>query len=326
MTSPREATAFAPATVGNVICGFDVLGLALERPGDRVTARAVDEPGARIVKIHGIVQNLPTDPARNSAGAAVAALLEKHAPAAGVELELEKGLPLSAGMGGSAASAVAATVAANSVLGTNASPQELMEYALQGEAVAAGQAHGDNVAPSLLGGLVLVRPSGRHRILPLPVPPELSVALLHPHLELATREARAALGETVTLEATVEQMGHLAAFVHALHEGDLDLLQDSLVDRIAEPHRGPAIPGLDAVRRAALDAGALACGISGAGPSLFALCTDASTAEEVGMAMKTAFSTASPLAADLHLSPVSRAGARLVPSETPTNATSEAST
>ena len=312
MTHLKAITAFAPATIGNVICGFDVLGLALEAPGDRVTVRLQGERGVRISRIHGVVNDLPTEVERNSAGAAVAALVDAMAPDRGVEVEIEKGLPLSAGMGGSAASAVAAAVAADELLGTRSSQDELLTYALEGERVAAGASHADNVAPSLLGGLVLARPSGRRRIVPLPTPAGLAVALLHPHMELATREARALLGDSVSLSMAVEQLGHVAAFIHALHSHDHDLLADALVDRIAEPHRGPGIPALAEVRRQALASGALACGISGAGPSLFALCRDPASAREAGEAMVEAFGEASDLRSDLHVSPVAGRGARVV--------------
>ncbi len=306
-------TAFAPATVGNVICGFDVLGLALDEPGDRVTARLSANPGVRIREVIGDDGRIPTEADRNSAGAAAAALIEASSPGSGVDLVVTKGLPLAAGMGGSAASAVAAAVAVDALLGTDSSSAELLEFALEGERVAAGQAHGDNAAPALLGGLVLVRQSDRRPIVQLPVPEGLSVALLRPHVEMPTRAARAAVGDRVDLRDAVAQLGHIAAFVSGLHTEDWNLISDSLVDRIAEPHRSAGIPAFRKVREAALAKGALGCGISGAGPSVFALCRSFNDAHSVGKAMSAEFAVQASISADLFVSPVSRTGARVVP-------------
>jgi len=310
--APASAIAFAPATVGNVICGFDVLGLALEAPGDRVTARRTDGPGVASLEIRGDGGRLPRDVERNAASAAVLALLAEVEAAVGVGLELEKGLPLAGGMGGSAASAVAGVVAADAVLGLNASRELLLAAALEGERTAAGSAHPDNAAPALLGGIVLCRPGARHPTVPLPVPPGLSVALLHPHLELETRAARAALGNAVALDDAIAQWGNTAAAVAALHERDLDLLADALEDRVAEPVRASQIPAFGEVKGAALAAGALGSGLSGAGPSIVALCRGPESAREVGEAMRAAFTRASDLEADLYLSPVAARGARLL--------------
>ncbi len=312
MSPDRSVTAFAPATIGNVICGFDTFGLALESPGDRVTVRRSDRPGLRISKIEGDGGRLPMDPRRNSATIGISSLIGETRRTEGMEVELEKGLPLSGGMGGSAASAVAAVVAVDHLLATNLSEKQLLSHALEGERAVAGGAHLDNVAPALLGGLLLVRPSGEPTVVRLPVPEGLAVALLHPAVELSTREARRAIGQTVPLGEAVAQLGSTAAFVQALHAQDWQLLGDSLEDRIAEPHRRTIIPAFDAVRLAALEAGAIGCGISGAGPSMFSLCRNAEGAGRVGDAMFSAYRSNAEPEATLHCSPVAHAGARIV--------------
>lgn len=313
MSRAPSVTAFAPGSVGNLICGFDVLGLALESPGDRVTARAREEPGVGLVRVSGDGGRIPREPERNSASAAVRELLERAGEPRGVELELEKGLPLSAGMGGSAASAVAAVVAADALLGLGAGADELLEAALAGERAAAGSGHRDNVGPALHGGIVLVRGgAARRRLVSLPVPEGLSVALLRPHLELATRDARAALPETIPLEDAVGQWGDTAALVAGLYRGDRDLIADALRDRVAEPARSGLIPGFGALRAAALEAGALGFGISGAGPSVVAVCRSPAGARRVGEALADAFAAETSGEADLHVCRVPGAGARVV--------------
>lgn len=336
--TPSSVTAFAPATVGNVVCGFDVLGLALDEPGDRVTVVRRAEPGVVIGRITGDDGRIPRDADQNSAGVAAAALLERHDVDGGVGLDLEKGLPLSGGMGGSAASAVAAVVAVNALLELGAADSVLLECALEGEKAASGSAHADNVAPCLLGGIVLVRPGARRPAVSLHVPSGLSVALLHPRVEVATRDARAVLPDAVPLGDAITQWGNTAALVAGLYREDLDLVADALVDRVAEPARSGQIPGFEEVRRAAMDVGALGFGISGAGPSMMALCASLEEARIVGEALQGAFREEVPgargpgrdsvetegagetgggdgaMEADLYVSPVSIGGARVVSS------------
>ena len=317
MSSLPSVTAYAPATVGNVICGFDVFGLALEAPGDRVTVRRrAGEPGLRIARIGGDGGRIPTDPALNSASVAVASVLRQADRRDGLVIEIDKGLPLSGGMGGSAASAAAAAVAANHLLETALTPEELLRAAVAGERAAAGGAHLDNVAPALTGGLLLVRPSGRRTVVPLPVPEELTVALLHPWVELRTAEGRSAMGDAVPLADAVAQWGNTAALVHALHTADWELLADALQDRVAEPHRRGFIPAFESVRRAALAEGAVGCGISGAGPSIVAFCRGEEAAGRVGEAMLSAFRAKAGPEATLYRSPVARSGARIVSDRT----------
>lgn len=305
-------TAYAPATAGNVICGFDVLGLAVGEPGDRVTALRREEPGVVIGKVTGDGGRIPRDAARNSAGVAATALLDRFGIESGVELLLDKGLPLSGGMGGSAASAVAAALAVDAVLGIDADQTSLLECSLEGERVASGSAHADNVAPCLLGGIVLVRRGARRPVVSLPVPTGLSAALLHPRVEMATRDARAVLPDAVPMADAVTQWGNTAALVAGLFREDLDLVADALVDRVAEPARSSQIPGFDRVKEAALAAGAVGFGISGAGPSMLALCRTLSEAQRVGAAMEAAFQEEGAVEADLYVSPISERGARVV--------------
>jgi len=313
MSPDHPVTAFAPATIGNVICGFDVFGLAIESPGDTVTVRHIAGSGLRISSIRGDGGKLPLDPAANAATISISALLQGTRQTVAMEVALEKGLPLSGGMGGSAASAVAAVVAADRLLETKLPQDELLSYAVEGERAAAGGAHLDNVAPALFGGLLLVRPGSSHEVVRLPVPSGMSVALLHPSVEMSTKAGRHAIGTTVPLDAAVAQWGNTAAFVHALHTNDWDLLADALEDRVAEPHRANGIPGFREVREAALSAGAVGCGISGAGPSIVAICRDTEGAAHVGAIMLSAYEGGLRPMASLHLSPVSHSGARVLP-------------
>jgi homoserine kinase len=312
-----ECRAFAPGSIGNVACGFDVLGLALEGPGDEVWARKSADPGLRIESIEGDGGRLPRDVGRNAVGAAAQAVLDELGVEEGVELTLRKGLPLSAGMGGSAASAVAAAVAVDGLLGSRLPEDALLRCALAGEEVATRTAHPDNVAPSLLGGLILVPSWKPLRTIRLKVPRELAAAHVHPHLEVDTAAARQLLGDQVALADAVIQWGNTAAFVAGLYQEDWELIARSVEDRIAEPLRAKAVPGFHEVKKAALGAGALAASLSGSGPSLFALCRGRDRAETVGAAMVEAFASAVGLEADLIISHGHAPGARILGSPGP---------
>ncbi len=310
--------AFAPGSIGNLACGFDVLGLALEGPGDEVLARRTPEAGLRLAPIHGDGGRLPMEVDRNTAGAAARALLIEAGislESTGVELEITKGLPLAAGMGGSAASAVAAVVAVDGLLGLKLDSGTLLRCALAGEAVASGSAHPDNAAPSLLGGLVLVPVWKPLRAIELEVPRELVAVHVHPHMEVETASARRVLGSTVPLEAAVAQWGNTAALVAGLFREDWGIIARAVEDRVAEPLRAPAVPGFHEVKAAALDAGALAASLSGSGPSLFALCRGEESARAVGAAMVEAFRATAGLEADLLVSPGRAPGARILEEE-----------
>ncbi|MBN1836375.1 MAG: homoserine kinase [Spirochaetales bacterium] len=302
---------FAPATVANVASGFDVLGFALERPGDRVRLSRSRESGVRVLSVEGDGGKLPLDPARNTASVAVARYLEAVGRPFGVELRLFKGMPLSSGLGSSAASAVAGVYAANLLAGRPLETRELLPFTLGAEQVACGTAHADNVAPSLLGGFVLIRSYDPLDIVRLPVPRGLSAAIVHPHTEIRTEDARRILKKELRLADAVRQWGNLAALVAALYEGDLQLLSRSLQDVVAEPRRALLIPGFDRVKAAALESGALGCSISGSGPSLFALCASVEDAGRAGGAMRAAFREAG-LDSDLFVSPINPDGPQLL--------------
>jgi homoserine kinase len=309
-----SVTAFAPATVSNVACGFDVLGFALEAPGDEVTAR-FRESSATEVTIDDIVGDdgrLPRAAEQNTAGVAARALLTRLGERRGVALTIRKGLPLSSGLGGSAASAVAAVVAVHALLGADAPLDVLMACAFEGERVGAGSAHGDNIAPALYGGFVLVRVADPADVIRLPVPAGLTAVVVHPDLEIETTRARELLGHTVPLSDAIRQWANLGALVDALHRTDFDQLARSLEDTIAEPRRAPLVPGLAAIKRAAVEAGALGCSLSGSGPSLFALCRDASSAARVAAAMTDAVRRHIGGAPQTYVSPIAPRGARIV--------------
>lgn len=304
--------AFAPATVSNVAAGFDVLGFALDEPGDVVVARLAETPGVVIAGIEGDGGRLSRDPERNTAGAAAQALLRALGTSQGITLHVYKGLPLASGVGSSGASAVAAVVAVNELLGRPASLDLLCRCAMAGEQAGCGAIHPDNVAPSLYGGFVLARAIDPPDIVRLPVPPGLACAVLHPRLEVQTKAARALLGDAVPLATAVRQWANLGALVSALHTGDLALLSRSLVDYVAEPKRAGLVPGFVDIKAAALAAGALGCSLSGSGPSTFALTATLAEAHAVGAAMAAAYTTATGLEADLWVSPVGTSGARIV--------------
>jgi homoserine kinase len=306
-----SVTAFAPATVSNVACGFDVLGFALHEPGDEVTARIIPA-GVQIEEISGDAGRIPREAARNTAGVAVLALLAKIGHRGGVSLGIKKGLPLSSGLGGSAASAVAAVVAVDALLGAASPVETLIACALEGERLGAGSAHADNIAPSICGGFVLVRRANPPDIVRLPVPRGLTAVVVHPDLEIETAKARALLGDTVALADAVKQWANLGALVHGLHTSDFALIGRSLEDTIAEPRRAPLVPGLSVIKRAASEAGALGCSLSGSGPSLFALCSSADIAARVAEAMTRAVRTHIGGEPQTYVSEVAQKGARVL--------------
>jgi homoserine kinase len=303
-----ERRAFAPASVGNVGVGFDLLGHALEGIGDTVVAKRIDERIARVAAIDGVVTNLPFDPVQNTAARALQSLIDGERLAHGFELRIHKGIPLGSGLGGSAASASAAVVAANALLDQPLATEQLYRHALQGEAAASGSVHGDNVGPQLLGGLVLATAD---RIVPIPTPPGLTAVVVHPHFVLETRRAREALRGVYALNEFVGQSEGLALVLAGCFKNDFALIAAGLRDVLIEPRRAALIPGFAAVKSAALDHGALGASISGAGPSVFAWFQERSAAVRAGAAMRAAFAEAG-LDADVIVSAVSAAGAHLV--------------
>lgn len=306
----RRATAFAPASVGNVAIGFDILGFAVDALGDRVTVSCSSTPGVRIASITGVADDLPLEAERNTAGRALLALTEAAMPPFGLEVHIDKGIPLGSGLGGSAASAVAAVVAANALLDTPLSSTVLLTCAMHGEAVASGSLHADNVAPSLFGGLVLTVGIDQPQVKRLPVPAGTRAVIVHPRVFLSTKEARAILRREVPLSDFVRQTANLAGFIAGCYTGDLDLIRGCLRDVVIEPQRRHLIPGFGDVRAAALSAGALGCSISGAGPTMFAWAMDI-TAQAVREAMVGEFAR-HDVAVDHWVVDPGAAGARLV--------------
>ena len=302
---------FAPASVANLAVGFDILGLCLDAPGDEVIAKQVDRPGVHIAAIKGDGRSLPKDPAKNTAGKAVQALLQDlQDMSLGIELTIIKRMPYGSGLGSSSASAVAAVMAANEVLRRPYTKRELLPFAVAGEQVADGAWHADNVAPSLLGGIVLVRDNVSLDVHRLIAPSGLCVAVVHPEMQVLTRDARGVLRQEVAMATHVRQQGNLAGFVVGLYRGDWGLIRRSLNDLVVEPQRAKLIPGFREVKAAAMTAGALGCSISGAGPSVFALCENALIAKAAGTAMADAFKAAG-YASTVYESTINPEGARL---------------
>jgi homoserine kinase len=305
-----QATAFAPATVANVGIGFDILGHSVEAVGDRVHLKRIEEPSVRIRAITGIAGRLPIDPKRNTAGRAIQAMQAALEVPFGFEIEIEKGIPLASGMGGSAASAVAAVVAANALIEEPQPPLRLLKFAMEGEIVASGSAHVDNIAPCLYGGLVLTVGIDHPRVKQIPVPKSLRCVLVHPHMRLATREARAVLKSDVTRSDFVWQSANLAGFISGCYSNDLEMIRESFNDVIIEPQRHKLIPGFKEVQRGAMDNGALGCSISGAGPTIFAW-AELERTNEVRAAMVEAFRSAG-LESDSWITSLDNPGAHVV--------------
>lgn len=302
-----QAIGVSPASIGNVAVGFDLLGHTVDGPGDRATVTVTDAPGVTITDITGVVTQLPLEPHKNTAGRALQALLAYTDGARGLSLSLEKGIALGSGMGGSAASAVAALVAANELLEIPLPLEILYDCAMEGEAVASGSKHGDNVAPMLLGGLVIAPAQGAP--VSVPTPDWLHVALVHPHFELETRRARAVLAGAYELHDFVVQSEGLALVLAGCFRNDRSLIQRGLADHLVEPRRASLIPGFAGVKAAALEAGALGASISGAGPSVFAWFADGESASRGSKAMAEAFRQAG-LETDVYVSPVAGPAAR----------------
>ncbi len=305
----KEVRVFAPASVANVAVGYDILGFALEGPGDEIRARIVEEPGLRIQKIRGDQGRLPLAINKNTAGYAAWKVLEHLGETdRGIELEIIKHMPFGSGLGSSAASAAAGAMVVNELLGAPLEKSQLLHAAVCGEQVADGAFHADNVAPSLLGGFVLIRDNETLDVVSLPSPDSLHASVVHPEIQVLTRDARTILEPSVTLSSLIRQTGNLASFVAALYRSDVDLLSRSLKDVVIEPQRAPLIPGFYAVQKAALERGALGCSISGAGPSIFALSTCEKIARQVGEGMQKVFRD-NKVESQLFVSPINQKGA-----------------
>ena len=292
----EKVRVFAPATVANVAVGFDILGFPVDAVGDVVTVEKSipakgEAPFVSIADMKGN-QDLPREPGRNTAAFPLIKFVEDLKLPFGFRVSVEKGIPLSSGMGGSAASAVGALVAANALLDEPLPRERLLPYALLGEELASGSPHGDNAAPCLFGGMTLLRSLEPVKALCIPVPGTVRVVLVHPHRELDTRSSRGVLPKEFPLREYVTQSSRLASFLTACFTNDLDLMGEALKDMLIEPRRAALIPAFYSVQRAALQAGALGCSISGSGPSVFALCRNDQDAERVRSAVTSAWESA----------------------------------
>lgn len=282
----RYIKVFAPATVANVACGFDILGLAINEPGDEVSIKIVEgTPGIKITQIHNDGGKLPYDPDLNTVTVAIKSLLKTHKVDVCLEVELFKKMPFGSGLGSSAASAAAGVFAAKELLLPNLPNKELISHAMKAEEIACGSGHADNVAPSILGGLVLIRSYDPLDIIKIATPEDLFVTILYPEIDVPTKESRTLLSKQIYLRTAIAQWGNVAGLLTGFHTEDWELIGRSLEDHVAEPARSILIPGFHQAKSMAIQNGALGLSISGSGPSMFALSKGESTAITVQSAL-----------------------------------------
>ena len=305
----EEIKVFCPATIANVSCGFDVLGLALDSVGDAMTVRKIPEKGIRISKIMG--QDLPLEAEKNVAGVAGLALLDKSDYEGGFEIEIDKRIKPGSGIGSSAASSTGAVWAMNELLGKSFSKLELVEFAMQGEKLASDVAHADNVAPAIYGGFTLVRSYEPLDIIPIPTPSELYATVIHPQIEIKTSDSRKILKTTISMQQGIRQWGNLGGLIAGLFQNDYDLISRSLEDHIVEPIRSILIPAFDDIKANAHSAGALGSGVSGSGPSIFALSKGETIAQQVAASMKETYQNIG-IDFDIHISKINSQGVKKI--------------
>ncbi|MEC3965813.1 homoserine kinase [Flagellimonas halotolerans] len=305
----EEIKVFCPATIANVSCGFDVLGLALDSVGDEMTIRKTSEKGIRITKIKG--QELPLETENNVAGVAGLAFMENSDYEGGFEIEIDKRIKPGSGIGSSAASSSGAVWAMNELLDRPFTKLELVQFAMQGEKLASDVAHADNVAPAIYGGFTLVRSYEPLDIIPIPTPSELYATVIHPQIEIKTSDSRKILKTTISMQQGIRQWGNLGGLVAGLFQNDYDLIGRSLHDHIVEPIRSILIPAFDDIKANALKAGALGSGISGSGPSIFALSKGEKIAQKVAESMKETYQTIG-VDFDIHISKVNSQGIKKI--------------
>ena len=305
----KEIKIFTPATVANISCGFDILGLCLDTVGDEMVVREVPEKGIKITKITG--QKLPLETHENVACVAGLALLEKVDASVGYEIEIHKKIKPGSGIGSSAASAAGAVFAINELLGKPFSKQELIYFAMQGEKLASGSEHADNVSPVILGGFTLVRSYQPLDVLKINTPNDLYVTIIHPQIEVKTADARAVIKNQVSLKKMVTQMGNFGGLISGLFTNDYDLIGRSLHDEIIEPNRLVLIPEFNKVKNGVIHAGALGAGISGSGPSIFALSKGERTANFVGETMAKIYNN-TDIDYDIHISKINQQGIKIL--------------
>ena len=305
----EEIKVFCPATIANVSCGFDVLGLALDSVGDAMTVRKIPEKGIRISKIMG--QDLPLEAEKNVAGVAGLARLDKSDYEGGFEIEIDKRIKPGSGIGSSAASSSGAVWAMNELLGKPFSKLELVEFAMQGEKLASDVAHADNVAPAIYGGFTLVRSYEPLDIVPIPTPSELYATVIHPQIEIKTSDSRKILKTTISMQQGIRQWGNLGGLIAGLFQNDYDLISRSLEDHIVEPIRSILIPAFDDIKANAHSAGALGSGVSGSGPSIFALSKGETIAQQVAASMKETYQNIG-IDFDIHISKINSQGVKKI--------------
>jgi homoserine kinase len=305
----EEIKLFCAATIANISCGFDVLGLALDNVGDEMIVRKVPQKGVTIAKIVG--QDLPLETHKNVAGVAAMALLSKVETDFGFEIEIYKNIKPGSGIGSSAASSAGAVFGINELLGRPFSRHDLIEFAMQGERLASGVAHADNVAPALLGGFTLVRSTTPLDVLKIHTPSELYATVIHPQIEVKTSDAREILRGSVPLKTAIKQWGNIGGLISGLYTEDYHLIGRSLEDYIVEPIRSILIPAFDSVKTESVKAGALGAGISGSGPSIFALSKGSENARNVADAMKMVYDKVG-IAYDVHISKINTEGIKKI--------------
>ncbi len=304
-----EIKLFCPATIANLSCGFDVIGLCLDGIGDEMIIRKSSVKGIRITKIEGA--DLPLETEKNVAGVAGLALLNVLQLDYGFEIEIYKKIKAGSGIGSSSASAAGAVFGINELIGSPFSRKDLVQFAMQGEVLASGSAHADNVAPALCGGFTIVRSSNPLDIIRIESPSELYATVIHPQIELKTSEMRAVLQPMVSLKSSITQWGNVAGLVAGLYTSDYNLIGRSLHDDIVEPLRGKFIPHFDQVKQAALNNGALGSGISGSGPSIFALSKGIDNARKVAEAMREIFD-GTEIPYEIHVSKINSEGVKII--------------
>ncbi len=305
----KEIRIFSPATVANVSCGFDVLGFCLNSVGDEMVIRKTSEKGIKITKIEGF--DLPYEAEQNVAGVSALAMYDDIKPNCGFEIEIYKNIKPGSGIGSSAASAVGSVFGMNELLGKPYNKTQLTEFAIKGEALASKCEHADNLAPALFGGFTLVKSINPLEILQIPTPHHLYATIIHPQIEIKTAESRAILPKEVPLQNAITQWANVGSLIHGLHTSNYELIKSSLQDVIVEPHRSQLIPNFEEVKTEALKAGALGGGISGSGPSIFALSEGLQIAQKVKSAMHKVYSK-TDIEFDIHVSEINTEGVKIM--------------
>jgi homoserine kinase len=308
----KEITVFAPASVTNVSCGFDIMGFAIDGPGDELILRLSNKPGIVISKITGDHGRLPIQIEKNTAGTSILALAKHLKFNKGIDIEIHKKMSLASGLGSSAASAVASVYALNEILGKPLNKEDLLPFALEGEKLTCGGVpHADNVSASLYGGFIVVRSLNPLDVINIDVPENLFCTIVHPDIEIHTGDTRKILKKQILLSDAVQQWGNVASLVAGLLKKDFKLIGRSLQDVIVEPIRSILIPGFNDIKQAALEAGALGCSISGSGPSIFAFCESKKIAEGVGEKMQGVLNELG-IDSDLYISKINKEGPRVI--------------